>query len=43
MAITPFIADHPLIQHKLTLLLGQEHRLQGIPGTDRRDHHAALL
>ena len=41
MAITPFIADHPLIQHKLTLLRDKNTGVQGVPGADRRDRHAA--
>ena len=34
------VMDHPLIQHKLSLMRDQEHRPQGVPRAAERDLHA---
>ena len=41
MAITPFIADHPLIQHKLTLLRDKNTGSKEFRELISRDRHAA--
>ena len=37
------VLDHPLLQHKLSILRDETHRRQGFPGDRLRNRHPHVL